>query len=81
MLTSHPNVEIKYDKSHDVLYIHIGEQRPSVGEFSDTLDSVVYKYAMDNDELVGIVVMSFSKLDKHIVEKQIPFPVSLDKFS
>jgi uncharacterized protein YuzE len=77
MLNSRPTAT--YDKVHDVLYIYFTDPRPSVGEFSDICDSIVFKYALDNDELIGIVILSFSRLDIGNIQAALPPTVDLDK--
>lgn len=66
------NITQRYDQAHDVLYLTLGNPCPSTGEPLNDFDSVVVKYALDDDEICGVTILSFSKLDKNRLFNALP---------
>lgn len=57
--------KINHDVTADVLYIIIGDARPS---YAETIDDGIYaRYDMETDELTGITILDFSKRPKNDV--------------
>lgn len=51
-----------YDEENDVLYISSANNRPAIGE--ELIDGVVIRYAVDNNEIVGVTIFDVKKLIK-----------------
>jgi len=62
------NLKFNYDKKHDVLYISIGDPRPSYGD--EIIEGIIIRKDFDTDEITGITIIDFmerlSKNDKEL---------------
>jgi len=71
--------KVKYDAEHDVLYIFIGQ--PRYGYEDEVYPGIFLRKDEDSDEVIGVIIMDFTKKSKSIMRSQIPFVVDYDAVS
>lgn len=76
----HKKININYDHEHDILYISIGKPIPSFSD-DEKLKGVYIRRAKGTDIITGATVMDYSKRNKQVLQKYIPFKVDLSTIS
>lgn len=61
---------IKYDSSHDILYVYCGE--PKYGYDDEIHPGIFLRKDDDTDEVIGAIIMGYRKTDKEFLEKLLP---------
>ena len=74
---SSKNLLINYDSQHDILYISIEEPVPSFSD-EEHLKGLYIRRAQDSGRITGATVMDYSKRNKQILKKYIPFKVDFN---
>lgn len=69
-------ITVNYDKDHDVLYVAIGNPKPSYCD--DDIEGVLIRRAMDSNRLSGVTIMDFSRKTREQLQRIIPFKVDIN---
>ncbi|ERI10907.1 DUF2283 domain-containing protein [Aneurinibacillus aneurinilyticus] len=81
--TNHPQrkkIKVNYDTEHDVLYIYIGEHKPSYAD--ETEPGIFVKISDDDDETVtGLIIMDYSQKDYESLRRNLPIKVNFNKIN
>lgn len=68
-----PKIIYDYNKEYDILNAYIEKCRPC---FSDEIAQGIYEhFDMMNDELIGISIENYTKRDKKVLRKVLPFKI------
>lgn len=70
------NLTFDYDKKHDILYISVGDPRPSYSD--EILPGVFLRRDLDTDEISGVTILKFCEQlsSKPSIFKDIPIDLS-----
>lgn len=69
-------LKINYDKKFDVLYVTIGEPKPSYGD-EETPGLVILK-DINTDEITGVTIFDFKKRLENNMIDELNIPIKLD---
>ena len=68
-------MEVDYDRHADVLYISTGPPRPGYGETDTENPNIVITRDLETEELIGAIVIMFSRFPLEEILARLPFPV------
>lgn len=74
------NLIFSYDNRHDILEISIGKPVPSFSD-EEHLKGLYIRRSIDGGKITGATVMDYSKRNKNILKKYIPFKVDFNSIS
>ncbi len=69
-------LSLNYDKKFDVLYISIGEPKPSYGD--ESIDGIVILHSIANDDVTGVTIFDFKKRLNENSLKDLNLPINID---
>jgi uncharacterized protein YuzE len=72
------NLKFDYDKDNDVLYISVGEPRPSYGY--EEVEGIIIRRDFETHELTGVTILYLSKRLENLNElsRYLPFDFDID---
>lgn len=68
---------INYDNDHDVLYVSIGQPKPSYCDRD--LDGILIRKSYETNRFSGVTILDFSKRTIHQIAKVVPKSINLEK--
>ncbi len=74
-------LKLNYDKKNDILYLSIGDPKPSYGE--EDVSGIVIRRDMASNDITGITIFDFMKriTEKTIDSKDLPIQVDFQEIS
>ena len=74
-------LKLNYDKKNDILYLSIGDPKPSYGE--EDVPGIVIRRDMASNDITGITIFDFMKriTEKTIDSMDIPIQVDFQEIS
>ena|SRR5690606_3540150 len=79
MYVQKENIEINYDKEHDVLYIFLCQPRAAYEE--EVAPGIFLRKDDDTDEVIGAIIMGYRDIDVDHLKNVIPFQVDFNQLN
>lgn len=73
------DIQARYDRDHDVLYLSVGNPRPAYSLAEDDDGRIIIRHDFETHEIVGVTVVGFRSFDRKKLQARLPFHVDLTK--
>lgn len=68
--------KVNYDSDHDILYVYLTE--PQMGYEEEIYPNVFVRRADSTDEVIGFIIMDFTRNNQSIIQKFLPPEVNVE---
>jgi len=78
MVSHNTDMNWLYDREHDILYVYVSNSPPSYSD-DEEVKGVYIKRSMDDDDFItGVTIMDYSKRNRQLLRKSVPFYFDFD---